>query len=202
MTLDAFLSLLIFLCIVGFGIFIKFYVPAYLKKKAENLATKEDIAEVTRQIELVKGKIGSQLYIHQTRYQNEFNILMDLSEKLVELRDSALSLRPVVDSANTYTDEEKGKRLNRYFEVANDLYKLCETRKPFYPDEIYNEIKKIGQITWKEVVEYQLGSDPRARRDPQYWKTASDNAQKISEMANETMGLVRNRVKYWEEFRA
>ncbi len=195
MTFESALQLLLSLSIVGLGL----YFRAYLEKKAENLATKEDVAAITKQVELIKGEIGSQLYVHQMRYQNEFNILRDLAEKLVELRDSALSLRPVVGSAEANTDEGKRKLVNRYYEAMKDLYKFCEQRRPFFTDEIYNETKKLDQIAWKEFSEYQLGPDPKAGM-VQYWKTATDNAQKISEIASEIMELVRNRVKYWEKF--
>ncbi|MFJ4349655.1 hypothetical protein ACIPZ5_02000 [Pseudomonas sp. NPDC089428] len=38
--------------------FIKYYFPKYLIKKAENLATKEDIREITREVEEVKSEIS------------------------------------------------------------------------------------------------------------------------------------------------
>lgn len=33
------------------GLLIKYYLPSYTAKKGENLATKDDVAEITRQIE-------------------------------------------------------------------------------------------------------------------------------------------------------
>ena len=50
-------------------------MKAYLDGKAKNLATKEDIEEITKKVEMVKAAVGSQQYIHQVRYQNEFNIM-------------------------------------------------------------------------------------------------------------------------------
>lgn len=132
MTHERGLQLLLSLSIVGLGL----YLRAYLKKKAENLATKEDIATITKQVEFIKGEIGAQLYVHQTRYENEFQILKDLAEKVVEVKNSALSMRPVVYSVDPSESEEerKKKRLQRYFDAGRDFYKLFETRKPFYPD--------------------------------------------------------------------
>lgn len=47
-----------FLILVGIIllIYFKFYVPTYLKKKGENLATKEDIAQITKEIKEVETK--------------------------------------------------------------------------------------------------------------------------------------------------
>lgn len=192
-------NILLVLTVMIIAGFKRFYFPEYLKEKGKNLATKEDVEVITKKIESVKGAIGSQLYIHQMRYQNEFNILKDLAEKLVELRDSALSLRPVVSSAEANTEEGKKKFINHYYEAMKNLYKFCEIRKPFYPDEIYNGTKKLDQIAWKEYSQYLLGPDPK-EGNVKYWKTAADNAQKISELADEMMELIRDRVKYWEKF--
>lgn len=93
------------------GLLLHHFFPKYLEKKAENLATKEDIGKITREIEKVKAEcaahiesiraaLGSQLYIHQTRYEKEFEIFTELTAKLVELRDAAQGLRPMLDSIN------------------------------------------------------------------------------------------------------
>ncbi|HCH6572402.1 TPA: hypothetical protein NK433_005017 [Vibrio parahaemolyticus] len=51
----------------------KFYIPAYLKEKAKNLATKEDISEITEAIEKVRSQYNEKLQelIHQNNVQLE-----------------------------------------------------------------------------------------------------------------------------------
>ena len=181
----------------------------YFKKKGENLATKEDVEVITKKVESIKheystalesirGEISSRLYVHQTRYQNEFIILKDLSEKLVELRDAVQSLRPQMDSYDGREPEEirKGKRLTRYSEASKQLYKLYESMKPFYPNVIYQAIFKLNELGWKEAVQYQHGD----RVDQGYWKEANDNASAISDVANNALDLIRKRVEFWEKF--
>lgn len=201
---------LLVLILAGIGSFL----GSYLRKKADNLATKEDISQITSQVESIKldysknlealkAVIGSQLYIHQTRYQNEFNILMDLSERLIELRDASLGLRPVTDYVNPEESEEekKTRRLNRYHDAAIALYRVYETRKPFYPDEIYQGVKDLDKVVWKEVVQYKNRSDSEGRGfDPEYWDKAEANAFAIREVADAVIGLIRNRIKSWESF--
>ena len=48
-----------FLILVGviLLLYFKFYVPSYLKKKGENLATKEDIGLITKEIKSVEARI-------------------------------------------------------------------------------------------------------------------------------------------------
>jgi len=192
--------------IIGCGLGFLFL---YFKKKGENLATKEDVGEITKKVEAIKheystalesirGEISSRLYVHQTRYQNEFIILKDLSEKLVELRDAAQSFRPQMDSYDGREPEEvrKQRRLNRYSEAFKQLYKLYESMKPFYPNVIYHSISKLNELGWKEAVQYQHGD----KIDPGYWKEANDNSSAISDVANNTLDLIRKRVEFWEKF--
>jgi len=192
------LSALIFIGVLV--LLAKSFFPAYFGKKGENLATKEDIEEITQKIEAMKAAVGSKLYIHQTRYQNEFTILQDLSEKLVELRDAALCLRPTIDSydPNEPEEERKRNRLKRYHEAAMKFYKLYETRRPFYPDDIYTGVKKLDRIVWTEVVQYKHGSGKNYDQD--YWEKASTNAEEISKATDKVLNSIHKRVKYWEEF--
>lgn len=43
------------------GIFIKNYLPSYMDKKGENLATKKDIAEITRRTEEVQQEFRQEI---------------------------------------------------------------------------------------------------------------------------------------------
>ena len=197
MTCDNVLQWLTFLGVVALGL----YFRSYLMKKAENLATKEDVSEITKQVKSMKATIGAQLYIHQVRYQNEFNILMDLSEKLVALRDSAHSLRPILDYVDSREteDERKQKRLKKHYDAAVVFYKAYETKMPFYPEEIYQSIKKLDLLVRKETIEYDKGQDKGF--DKKYWDAASANALEIAKLADEIIALIRTRVKYWEDFK-
>lgn len=51
--------------IVG-GLLIKNYLPGYIGEKAKNLATKEDIADITSKIEQVKAEYAKQLELYKS----------------------------------------------------------------------------------------------------------------------------------------
>ena len=68
------LTNLIFNILILVGIilmlYFQFYVPSYLKKKGENLATKEDIAQITKEIKEVETKfkvLNEQFSLHHER---------------------------------------------------------------------------------------------------------------------------------------
>ncbi len=173
------------------------FLIQYLREKGKNLATKEDVRNITERIESVKSQYASQLHISQVRYEKEFEILSDLAEKLVELRDAALSLRPATDyfSPNETEDERKQKRLTRFQEAMRALYLVAERRRPFYPEELYKVLNEFSQASWSEAVGYRLG---RMDVDPKYWEVAEKNAQAISSLANKALDAIRERIRTWE----
>jgi len=164
MTLD---SLWLFVgAILGF--LIGKYLPAYISKKGENLATKEDISDITNMIEAVKheysnnlesvkAELSAKLSTYGFRYENEYIILSELTSLLVEVRDSSVSLRPAIDHKDPSKDEEtvKRERLNRLFEARNALYVTREKKRPFYPDDIYQAILAIEKTVHVETVKYR-----------------------------------------------
>ena len=188
------LDLLNSLIIIGLGIFLK----KYLDEKAKNFATKEDVENITAKIEIIKAGVGSQQYIHQFRYQNEFNIFLDLSEKLVSLKDTVLALRPEVDYLDFKNlEEERKKRLKEFGEAALPFIRFYESRKPFYTDEIYINIKKLIGLIKKEVIQYKYDDKDDHKK---YWEAAALNARGIVDLTDVIQDQIRTRVKYWENF--
>ena len=193
----------IFFLFLIFGWFFKSYFGA----KAKNFATKEDVQEITKKIESIKheyattlesikGAINSQLYIHQTRYQNEFKILKKLSERLIELRDSALALRPSLDYQYSQSEDIKIGRLTRYRNAANDLYRLYETNRPFYPKNIYGSIRSLHKFGTFEAIQYE---DTKTT-DEKYWEDGRKNVERISKASNKIIDQIRVRIQSWENF--
>lgn len=123
------LQILVLLAI-GCIIFFRKYLFGYSSEKGKNLATKEDIGEITRKIEAVKldharhletarAELSSQINTHGFRYEKEYQVLSELSALLVDVRDASLNLRPIMDYVNPdKSDQEiKKERLNRFYEA-------------------------------------------------------------------------------------
>ena len=161
-----FLQILSILGIGVVGLLLYRYLPAYTSEKGKNLATKEDIADITKRIEEVKSTyaheleavravIGSRLGIHQFRYQREFELLMLLSEKVVELRDASVMLRPESEYVNPDEPEvdRKRKKIMRYSTASRDLYQFYEPRRPFLPESLLESLQILDKVAWGEVVQ-------------------------------------------------
>ena len=219
--------------VIGLGLMLlawiaKLYLPAYLKKKGENLATKEDIREITEKIEAVKSSFtyanqkaenlatkedvreitdriesvkadyGSRLQIQQIRYENEFKILLELAEKLVAVRDAAQGLRPEISYGDPNEPEEKKRRATAYNDAAKQFYLFVEARQPFYPEDIYKTLKAFEDKTWKEFVQSKH-QDPNSE---QFWDDAVKNGGEIGTLASLALVLIRQRAQVWEKFNA
>ncbi len=65
MSLDV-ITILCLIITFLLGLLIKSFLPNYVKKKAENLATKEDIKNITEKIELVKSQVEINTDAHKS----------------------------------------------------------------------------------------------------------------------------------------
>jgi len=192
------------------GLIVRDFFPSYVREKAKNLATKEDIRDITREIESVKNDYAHQLElvratlqsrgrVLEVRYENEFGILLELSELLVNLRDAASSLRPIADYTTPGETEEdrKRKRLRAYDDASHALYKFAEVRRPFFPDEIHKGIHELLRIARMEAVEYAYNR-PEGEKFMEYWDNAQKNAEKIKDLSESALGTIRERTQVWE----
>lgn len=195
------------------GLLVNNYLPKYFGKKGENLATKEDISEITtkieavkhdyaRQLESTKAELSAQLNTHGFRYESEYEVLSELTALLVEVRDASLSLRPVMDfrDASKTEDDIKKERLQRLFEAGRALYLSREKKRPFYPGEIYEAVLAVEKTARSESIKYQYKD--LSRLDGQsylnYWEEAEKNQKEIASLADQAMEHIRKRITKWE----
>lgn len=202
-----------FLSLVA-GLVIGNFLPRYLGQKGKNLATKEDISEITNKIETVKHEyatqlesvkagLSAQLSTHGYRYEKEYQVLSELTACLVEVRDTLLGLRPLLD----YVDQKKSKeevkqeRLGRYYEAQRNLYQIREKKKPFYPDDIYQAVREVEKAGIRESIKYRYHSPDSYEGDwMKYWEEAEKNQDQIAEAAEQAVEKIRARVIKWDAF--
>ncbi len=195
------------------GLLIGNFLPRYFGQKGENLATKEGISEITSKIEMVKHEyatqlesikagLSAQLSTHGFRYEKEYEILSGLTGCLVDVRDSILSLRPLLDYVDPSKTEEqiKSERLGRYVKAQQALYAVRERKKPFYPDEIYLAVREVEKTAVKESVGYQY-KNPRSFEGQGlmgYWSEVEKNQSQIVEASEKAIDKIRARVIKWD----
>jgi hypothetical protein len=123
MYLAANLGLFVSIAVVGW--LIRFYLPGYMGEKGKNLATKEDIAEITNKIEQVKVEYAKQLELYksdiwqtQQRYlqmQEEAKLKVDVFKKAV------VDVAKITDLINIYQIHASNSAMNAAIaEMAHD----------------------------------------------------------------------------------
>lgn len=169
------------------------YIANYLKIKGANLATKEDVGDVTREVEGIKAKLEHSVFISKLQFENEFNIYKEIWNSLVDLRNATLRLRPVYEKTDSEMTEEEIKlaKLNLFVERYNDFYEVLEKNKPFYSKLVYSSLKDVTDICYSEFVDF----DVLIIGDKDYWKIAIKNRKKIIELIELTCESIRNRIE-------
>lgn len=139
------------LILLGLGSILLFrkLLFSYSTEKGINLATKEDIEEITekienvkldyaRQLEAARAELSSQINTHGFRYKKEYEVLNDLTGHLVDVRHAVLNLRPMLDFVDPKKskNEIKQERLKIFYEARRELFFVREKKRPFFPDEI------------------------------------------------------------------
>jgi hypothetical protein len=190
--------------------FLSAYFGAYLKEKGKNTATKEDVTTITTKIEESKSVYAERLeklktdllgrsHFSKVRYEREMEIYEDIWPKLAELKNAVLSLRPVMDAGLSEGETEEVRRTarsTRYIQADMAFSKTVEDNRPFYPEEIWNELRKLLKICWSEAVDFKFRD---AGRDMEYWDKAIANADAITSHVNQICEAIRARLTKFDD---
>ena len=130
-----------------FGLFVKDYFPSYMKKKAENLATKEDIAEITRRTEDVKFKYDFYFKQYSELYCNLYAIIVQ-SEYVRYFIN--------ITEGDYYSFEEQP-----FIEISQ-IHKTTTNGNDVSMEEIETSISRFNR---KELCEYIISKGQYASQD-------------------------------------
>ena len=198
---DSVLPIIGSLALVALGLFIR----PYLETKGRNLATKEDTEALTQQVEQVRTlharsleEVRHELARRQVafaeQYRAELEVYRELWERLVEVQKRAQQLRPMLDvglGPDESEDDRKVKRLNDFGSAFNAFTAVVWQRRPFYPEEIHVELRKLATLIQGEAIDYRHG-DPKL--DSEYWRNAQASLEKIGSQIDNVCVAIRQRL--------
>lgn len=186
---------------------------SYFGEKGRNLATKQDIGAITTKIEAIrteymrgleesKSAWAAHSSLFTYRYQREYDMLRELSEALVKVKNAAefFSNYPNLPESMETEDSKKyrDKQVNALARSLQRLQLLREQRRPFYPQEIYDALGHLAKAAQQESS--YLMAEPFGLRRWDYGKEAEENAAAISSSADLAIESIRRRVIAWETF--
>ena len=126
-TLSIINSVVIVVLIIILPLFLKKYLPAYFNEKGKNLATKEDIKEITDKVESVKSNYAKDI--------EAFKRELDSLEKRKEIGAQ------VIDLINRYKELPKNASDDVMRDFEKEYYKLI----PWIPSEILQILNNLFQ---------------------------------------------------------
>jgi len=153
-----------------------------------NLFQQMKIARLNADLE--KKKI-----IYKYQFEKEYEIYIELWGYLIDLRNKTALLKPTFESRDkNKTDEEidfiKLKAVNNAFDFVVISF---DKNRPFYSQNIYNEINTLLRTTQNEMVDFEFPDGTKEAR-----LSTIKNIEKILDSLENICELIRKRIEFME----
>jgi hypothetical protein len=131
---------------------------SYFKRTGDNLATKEDIGEITKEVEKVKLTFEQIKHEHNTRFATlhtmRFKVIVKLYKKVVRLQRITLDLTATFKPVKQNFEQEEEARIQEYVDAFNDLLLYFQDNEIFFSKTTFNVINNLLQIIRTKTWEY------------------------------------------------
>jgi hypothetical protein len=207
MPVATLLGLLNLVAIGILGLVVRHYLSSYFIEKGKNLATKEDIADITARMEEVRTQYATQLErvrfelahtgnIQRFQYETEFKTYQEIWEALVLVQSAVQALRPMIDTHLPDKAEREKRdqdRVNVFGKAFNDFSRIVYKSRPFFPKEIFTQIEALLKLVHGEALEVVYKEDGWNK---EYWQSARKNAEAISSQVDAICEVMRARLHH------
>ena len=145
-----------------------------------------------QKIEALKIDLQKRLNVHKLQFEKEFEIYKEVSHQLQILRDKISVLRPQADSHEPELTYEQviSKRLKEAIVEGNKLIDITESNRPFYSEEIYQQLKTINTLIRKEIIEVSYGD----KTERQYWEEGKQTIKTYADLIEKVSDSIRKRI--------
>jgi hypothetical protein len=134
------------------------FFPAYVGEKGKNLATKEDIAEITRKVEEVKLVFAE----YQVRSSRVFEKQLEAVHGTYErLHDADEFVKHMVHPVQLGGDEEEHNRRTEAAAKFNDLSGFYWKHKLYLPEDLCEQVEALLHVMKRAFNEYVVARDGR-----------------------------------------
>lgn len=184
--------LLIGILLYALGFLSNRLITSYVSKKGENLATKEDIAEITNKIEAVKN----QFYEHQTQYslfhQKRFEVLGKIYELINDPYEHALNMLHPYQSDGS--KEAEDVRRNKTVDSFNELSGYFHKHRIYLSEEMAQEVAALTQLMKTCIHNYFHARDTDGI-DTELWNESYKAIKdKVPELRNRLEAMFRSEI--------
>jgi hypothetical protein len=188
------------------------FLSAYLTTKGKNLATKEDVGEITTKIEatkaefterlaVLKSELASRGYYSQIRYEREVKVFTELWPIIYKVSVALHKLMPHFsgDMERDLQDPTTKPLYQEFLIAHSELHDAVWNSRPFYPQEIWNELNALLNLFWDRVVGFKIKETNINRFS--FWTTIKDNKDKIDVAIDRVCEAIRKRLTDFDKAR-
>jgi len=166
----------------------------YVDEKAKNLATIEDTAKITQEVEGVKNLYHRQSHAWKWVFEKEYEILRRVWDSTWDFQATARSLRPIMDRL-PQDEEEKRKvfqeRYKYHGDAVNAFRDVVLKNKPFIPPNVYEECLELRKLVVDLQVDFEMSFEKDERAD---WKMIHEHGKKLDDKLEELNVKIREYV--------
>jgi hypothetical protein len=151
------------------------------------LQTKLDAINLKLQAELDRGT-----HVHRVQFEKEFQIYCEIWDKLVDLLDATLALRPTWDFTDPMEPQEdlQKRRLDALGAAGKAFIEVVRKNRPFYSPGVFCELQKVLELMHNEALDYQ----DTERKRSEYYREARQNVFKINAAVESACEAIRTRI--------
>lgn len=160
-----------FIVVFLLGLFLKQYFPSYMEKKGENLATKEDIAEITKKTEEVQKefKEGFEYFTSDLQFKYDF-YYKEYSELYCKLYAIVIQSEYVRHFMELTDDKKISFEEAPFLEISpthkfKQQFKFGDGKQAGFTESVENIETPISQFNKKQLCDYIIEKGEYATQD-------------------------------------
>jgi len=183
---------------------LKRFLGSYMDEKGRNLATKEDVQDITAKVEAVRTEFATRLEmqkselariadVHRLGFEWEFPVLRQLWTKVNDVLAEAQWVH-LSSAQRPGGDADKAKaKLSKFIDALKECDQIIVLNKPFVHEDVYTAaaplITFLSELYNKAVDEYGDPVNPE-----EFWKQARGERDKILKGVEDICAAIRRRV--------
>lgn len=149
------LNIIVVISILTIGLIVKNYVPKYISEKAKNLATKEDIEQITDQVESIKRQHAVELEKFKTELDVKAALRQSFQSKSL---DALTAIDELLVEIHLYSWKQLAERSPNEHYVWTNVDTLDENRNFHYYRVAIDKIKIVHGLYLTSAAKQSLSN--------------------------------------------
>ncbi|EIO3980388.1 hypothetical protein LQK36_004291 [Vibrio vulnificus] len=154
-TLVLIFNFVVLVALVVFSLLMKTFLPKYLAEKAKNLATKEDIEQITDQVETIKRQHATELEKTKTELDVKSALRQSFQSKSL---DALTAIDELLVEIHLYSWKQLAERSTNEHYLWGNVDTLEESRNFHYYRVAIDKIKMVYGLYLTPVAKHALSN--------------------------------------------